>query len=244
MRYWTGVTLTGLVALYGFVDYGLDWDSLVANSGLTRGFIFAAFMVYLVWYATVLSKFHNLTPKKRLYNNLVSPDVPWEQHETAQELEHFERIPGAVVVDGLLMYVDGEPVEIPHAVICGNRAALVFDHHVAEGVYRLNGGNGNVMVDGQFLFASKNVTVALERLRKQMGRHYSFEAWTFLRGDDVRVDPAEREQAGHHLGTPWQGIEEMGRWFLDGNHAHTVRRPLVEKMWVYVNNYIAVAKNL
>lgn len=162
----------------------------------------------------------------------VSMGVLGEQM-TAEALEVLLDIPGARIIHGL-KFPGSHNADVDHAIVCGNKIALVDSKLWRPGHYSWQAGNGNGILRNQ---GERSLELVTHFPKAVEGYAAMFPearvAGTILvhpnRSGSITTDNSNSDFVS--LGTAQEVVDMLGDWFMQDNDPTIVNRKLLGKVW-------------
>lgn len=224
-RFNAGVWVVGMVLL--------GWVGLRGSGvGLAPGIMSLAW-VWLGWAAVmgvVLFAHHVLViPFKRVWDyGLVVPSA--HAVATGSLLEKVGVLPGAIVVHGLSVSVDGREVACDHAVMCGRKVAFVNSVEVNAGSVRWDASGRGVVNNERDVIDTDAALVGSVLKDKQLLRVAEVEEFVFCHARNGRVEISSSSGLPVLVNAE-SGVDALVRWLMQDNDCAVSRKRVVESVW-------------
>lgn len=190
-------------------------------------------LVWALWglvMGVILSAKHVLViPKKRVWNyGLGMPSA--HASATGALVEKVSVLPGAMVVHGLSVNVDGRVMDCDHAIICGKKVAFVNSVEVNAGTVRWD-SSGRSVVNNERDFINTDAAVVGHLLKdKHLTKLAEIEEFVFChaRNGEVQVSSTQGLPV---LVDADSGVDVLVQWLMQDNDCAISSKKVVESVW-------------
>lgn len=150
---------------------------------------------------------------------------------TGQLVEPLLKIPGAKILHGLI-FPGSTSADVDHAVLCGDRLAIIDSKHWRSGDYYWLGPSLLFAAPNEKPLATQTYFPAAADAYRQHFPKLQVRGWyVFHSNDGGTIRTNNRDAAGNpHLATPEQLLREVGQWLAEGERPTEVDRRTLSRL--------------